>query len=194
MRYRGFVASVLMMALILCGCQSGETSAARKIADCYKRAESWQANVAVTVDLGEQTAEFLLGWDVGEEGSTITVLKPSEIAGICVGVSKDGQEIVYDEQVIALPRTDGTTAPMPTEALCVLYEYWRYGIQNSFAVEKQGDREVVSIDYVSGGDDNVEVQTTFDILTMYPITSEVYYDGERIIQCEFETFAFDKTN
>ncbi len=191
MKYRGLVASVLMMAVFLSGCQSGETSSARKIADCYKSATSWKSNVNMTVDLGDASADFLLGWDVKEEGSTITVLKPSEIAGVSVHVSSDGQEITYEDSVIALPRTDGTTAPMPTEALCVLYEQWRYGILDSSMAEKYGETEAISIDYRSGGDDKTSVHTTFDVATMYPITAEVYYDGVRVITCEFETFAFE---
>ncbi len=190
MKYRGLIASVLMMAVFLTGCRGGETSVSRKIADCYKSATSWKSNVNVTVDLGDASADFLLGWDVKEEGSTITVLKPSEIAGVAVYVSADGQELTYGDSVIALPRTDGTVAPMPTEALCVLYEQWRYGILDSSATEKYGDVEAVSIDYRSA-DDKTSVHTIFDTATMYPITAEVYYDGVRVINCEFETFAFE---
>ena len=67
MRYRGILASVLMMAMLLASCSRTTAETAQRIAQYYKALDSWQTNVEMTVDLGEETAVFVLAWDVSSE-------------------------------------------------------------------------------------------------------------------------------
>jgi len=189
MKYRGTFASVLMMAMLFVGCGANETHGAKKIAEYYKTVEGFAANVEMTVDLGDQTSAFRLAWDMSSNGSRITVLEPKEIAGIGVTVSPDGQTVTYEESALVLPRTDGTAAPMPTEALGVIYDCWRYGIHASESAETQNGRSLIRIDYRQVEEtDPTAVSAWFDE-TGAPVMAEVYYDGVRVIACTFEEFA-----
>ena len=190
MRYRGWIASVLMIALLLSSCASEEVSMARKVSQYYAGARSLQANVEMQVNLGEQISAFTLGWDMEADVCKITVLKPSEIAGLCVTITNDGQEITYEDAAIALPRTDGTTAPMPTEALYEIYSQWIGGVHTDTAQEKIGEKDCVRIHYTEQTEaGQTEVATWFCVETLVPQKAEVFYNGERVVSCTFLNFA-----
>jgi len=190
MRYRGICTSVLMMAMLFASCSSTSAAGAQRIAQYYETLDAWKANVAMTVDLGEQTAQFLLAWDVSPQENRITVLAPQEIAGLSVCASQDGQTLNYEDEAIVLPRSDGTIAPMPTEALMEIAGLWKYGIREAVHEEKDGEETFVCIDYGSAdGEVPITVSSKFHLPSMAPVTAEVYYDGVRMITCTFESFA-----
>ena len=188
MKYRGFISSVLMMATLLCGCTAAP-SAAKEIAQYYQSLTAWQANVSMTVDLGTQTAAFLLAWDVTPNDSRITVLEPSEIAGIGVMIAPDRQTLSYETASIALPRSDGTMAPMPLEALCAIEALWKYGVRTAEAMESRDGIQVIRIDCSSSDETQpLSITSWFDAAARSPVAAEVYYEGERLIACEFHAF------
>jgi len=189
MKYRGLIASVLMMAMLFGGCQA-DAAETKQIAEYYKNLDAWQTNVDLTVDLGTYTADFTLAWDVNESGSRFTVLAPTEIAGLGVTVSADGQKITYEDAAIVLPHSDGTQAPMPTEALSLIYDYWRYGIRAAETTLQQDARKLLCIDYQNAdGDTSLTVSSRFDTATLYPTDAEVFHNGVRVVACTFRDFA-----
>ena len=188
MKYRGILASVLMMAMLFGGC-SADTATAKRIAEYYESLTAWKSNVAMTVDLGDRTADFRLAWDVTNGESCITVLAPAEIAGLGIIVSADGQTVTYEDAAIALPCSDGTVAPMPTEALSAIHMFWKYGIRAAETMEKDGEQMLVRVDYQSADDtQKLSVTSWFDALALQPVRSEVFYDDVRVIACTFEDF------
>lgn len=110
---RKLTACVLMMTLLLSGCQAGSTGetpeeAALTLREEYQALAGWSAVVDVSVCYSEAVFDFTLDANWRREGETVlTITSPELVAGITARVAKGETVLEYDGAGLSLGLLDG---------------------------------------------------------------------------------------
>ena len=200
---RKLMSCVLMMTLLLAGCNaggSGEESPddlAAQIRGEYLSLSAWTATVSVTADYGERVYDFVLDVSWEKEGETVlTVVEPELIAGITARLKKDGAYLEYDGASLSTgPLTgEGMT---PLEAVPFLMEQLTSGYMARCDYETWDEQQVLRVDCRDPeGEEGTgsECALFFDPDTHDLLRAELSYDGAVVLTAEFTDFTKEMTS
>lgn len=175
---------VLVLLLCLSGCGKKEpTQEALDFRMRLMQAGMCSFTADVTADLGGKVYTFTMQAAYTLEQTTLTVLKPEEIAGISATVTKDGAKVQFDGVELDFGQmANGNVSPVSAPWLLVKCWVGEY----ISAAGADGDLERVT--YLSGyHDEELTVDTWFD-REGTPVHAEVVYDGVRCLNIEITDF------
>ena len=110
---RKALSCVLMMTLLLSGCQAGSAGetpedAALAVRDIYQSLAGWSADVDITAEVGEKVFDFTISAVWQREGeSVLTITAPELLAGITARIAEDETVLEYDGAGVSLGLLDG---------------------------------------------------------------------------------------
>jgi len=182
---RRWIQAALLTMLLLCmsSC-AGEMKTeeiAEKICLGYAEAQTVKTDVDVTADYGERVYVFTLACTVDDNGGTIEVKSPENIAGLTAKLSEDGSQLIYDGVAFDTgPLTDEGLSPV--EAVPQLIAAWRRGsISECYAEKNDGGRSIV----IQTPFGTAATQKTWFSEKGEPMRSEITYQGTTVLTCIF---------
>ena len=115
--------SILLIAVTLSGCNSGEKSVDKVIAlrSNLQRGESCSFDACVSADYGETLSYFELACKLdNQQNWGITVLQPENIAGITCKITAGNGKLTFDDKVVAFELiTDDQLTPISAPWLAI---------------------------------------------------------------------------
>lgn len=143
--------------------------------------------VHITASFPEREVKFTLDYDYLRDGDDrAAVVAPEEIAGIALSISDGGSRLEFDGANLEMGRLDagGLT---PVSAVPSLITVWTGGNISEAQSTKIFDRDAYLIISRTSADEGTrEYRTWFSKDDTLPLYAEIFSDGERVIQCEFE--------
>ncbi len=179
------LALMTALCLVFSACSRGVTADDRagEIQEEYSAGNDLTLTGNVTADYGEKIYEFRLKYTGNHTDCRVEILSPEELAGIAARLDQDGRTLEYDgcELSIGSVAGDGLS---PMECIPFMLHEWGHGYISGAAAEKLGGAETVAVTFDIG--ENETLVTWFEAETNLPVRSEIFFDGDMVISCEFE--------
>ncbi|MPM35577.1 hypothetical protein SDC9_82170 [bioreactor metagenome] len=189
----------LMTALCLLpsGCSTAgsrdkEDELALGIRTQYIAMNACAGQVALTADYGERVYEYVLSFSYEKDnGLTLTVVEPANLAGITAKVEDGSTTLQYDGVVLETGPLSGTGLS-PIDALPALLTYAKEGYIAECGMERLGEVSCLRIccrDPNAKLGEGEEGALWFDAGTHDLVRGEISSDGFVVVRCEFQEFS-----
>ena len=192
---RKALSCVLMIALLLSGCQAGGAGespeeAALALREEYQALSGWSASVDVSVCYSQAVYGFTLDARWQREGETVlTVTAPDLLAGITARIAKGETVLEYDGAGLSLGLLDGDGLT-PVSAVPALMEQIEKGYMAKCAWAGENGEYL----QISFRDPELEANTgtqfllTFHRASRALLSAEVSAAGETVLTAKFSNF------
>ena len=192
---RKLTACVLMMTLLLSGCQAGTAGetpedAALAVREEYKALAGWSAVVDVSVCYSETVYDFTLNAEWRREGETVlTVTAPELLSGITARIAKGETVLEYDGAGLSLGLLDGDGLT-PVSAVTAVMEQIEQGYMAkcAWAGENEENLQISFQDPEREPDTGTQFLLTFDRASQALLSAEVSTAGETVLTAKFSNF------
>jgi len=197
---RKALSCVLMMTLLLAGCQAGPAAetpeeAALALREEYQALSGWSATVDVSVCYSETVYDFTLDARWQREGETVlTVTAPELLSGITARVAQGETVLEYDGAGLSLGLLDGDGLT-PVSAVTAVMEQIEKGYMAKCAWSGEEERYL----QISFQDPELEANAgtqfllTFDRASHALLGAEVSVDGETVLTANLTNFTTEMT-
>jgi hypothetical protein len=146
-------------------------------------AEKISLSASVTADYGDRIYECKFKYaDAGGTGE-LTILEPSELAGLTATVSGGGVTLRYDGAALDTGELAGG-AVTPAGVIPALLEQWRSGYITESNLEKLGTADTLAL--ATELSETVAQRTWFDVKTGLPLRAELADGGRMVLAVTFE--------
>lgn len=188
---------VLSLIILLCGCNINQDNIEKstdKIKQTYSSLSDFETEIKFLCDSGQSILEYDCEFEYNKEyGQTLTIKNPDSLSGITInstGNSKDNINISYNDTVLDF----NMSAPFGTSPADFMPNLIANLINNEPAEiweESQSGQKLLVARYEDKTDDKpvTTLQVWLYKTSLLPAYSEVYTDGERVLQV-----FFNKTN
>ncbi len=180
-------AVLVVAALLLCGCTSGEGQMDRALnLRSLLLAKGARFSVALSADYGNAVQEFSMDCEVSSQGAvSFTVMKPESIAGISGTVDGSGGKLTFDSTVLSFElMADGQLSPV--SAPWVLMKTLRSGYLSSSVQEADHLRLAIDDSYEN---DALHLDIWLDVNDA-PVHAEIIWQGRRLMSMDVKDFTF----
>lgn len=180
--------SLVLVAFILCGCDSGEKYIQRGLQlreRLLAQPCSFVANI--TADYGDKIYTFALGCTTDTDGNvSFIVIAPESIAGIAGSIKTENGYFYFDEAVLAFPLlADGEVSPISAPWLMI--KSLRSGYLSSAGMD--GDLLQLTLNDTYEAD-ALQVDVWLDE-TNIPRSADVLWQGRSVLSLHIEDFTFE---
>lgn len=188
---------VLSLIILLCGCNINQDNIEKstdKIKQTYSSLSDFETEIKFLCDSGQSILEYDCEFEYNKEyGQTLTIKNPDSLSGITInstGNSKDNINISYNDTVLDF----NVSAPFGTSPADFMPNLIANLINNEpdeIWEESQSGQKLLVARYEDKTDDKpvTTLQVWLYKTSLLPAYSEVYTDGERVLQV-----FFNKTN
>lgn len=192
---RKLTACVLMMTLLLSGCQAGSAGetpeeAALALREEYQALAGWSAGVDVSVRYSETVYDFSMDARWSREGETVlTVTAPELVAGITARVAQGETVLEYDGAGLSLGLLDGSGLT-PVSAVTACMEQLEKGwmAKCAWAGESGQLLRITFRDPEREEGEGTQFLLTFDRASRALLSAEVSVEGETVLTAQITNF------
>lgn len=168
---------LLCLAVLLGGCGIDRAAERREgVAGELNARRDLRFTAALRAEYPDKTVRFRLSYAENDEGCSVKVLEPEEIAGICLALKPDGSQLRLEDLSLDTGPLD-RYGLSPVSALPTLAEALRSGHLESHWHE--GELEVWELSV----SDSLRVQVWLDA-NLVPQRAELISDGRVAVFCE----------
>jgi outer membrane lipoprotein-sorting protein len=187
----------MILALSLLGGCASQSDRSEELAlslrTSYLSLSHVSAQAEVTADYGDSVFTYEVQVEGNQLGGSLTVLQPEEVAGITVTWQEGETTLIYDGASVET----GSLSPdglSPTDGIPLLLEALRTGPITSATLENWDTEEllVITLDnpnYTESGTSWLTVWADAEDFTLR--RAEIAWEGETVIQMEFEEFSYE---
>lgn len=175
---------LLIFCLLLSGCGTG---ASKKQYEQFSQELSSQSSLSFTAQLRaeyeDKTVEFTLGYEMDENGQTVTVLAPELIAGVKARISAGKTALEFDSVSLDTGELDryGLT---PMSALPLLVDAMRSGhLDSCWQEDGKSVYQLILNDHLSAS-------VWFETESMTPVRAELMSEGRVTVCCEISEWTY----
>ncbi len=177
-----------MLMLLLTACGAGEEhDTVTQLQQQYAAVESATMEAEIVCHYGDEVRTYTLLCGYTPEKSTVTVLKPENIAGITAQVEDGTLTLSYDELSLDAG-TYSAAAVSPVVALPKLMEAAAWGYPGEQSEETVGERVCIRLGCDLSDEPGTMYTTWFDQETLLPLRSEIATDGELLFEITWLRF------
>lgn len=192
---RGFLAPMTLLLAALCACGGGtdDNDLVLSLREDFQNMDTWSGQAALTADYGQRVYDYSLTFTGSrEEGTSLTLTAPEEVAGI-TAVAKEGQTwLDYDGVRLETgPLDDSGLSPM--DALPALFSAMETETVAETGTEIDGEAEVLRLTLRDPDETPGEGRETilwFDKARKTLLRAELRSDGTTVVRCVFSAFAY----
>ena len=192
---RKALSCVLMIALLLSGCQAGGAGespeeAALALREEYQALSGWSASVDVSVCYSQAVYGFTLDARWQREGETVlTVTAPDLLAGITARIAKGETVLEYDGAGLSLGLLDGSGLT-PVSAVTAIMAQIEQGYMAKCAwAGENGELLQISFqDPEREPNTGTQFLLTFDRASQALLSAEVSTAGETVLTAQIKNF------
>ena len=179
---------LLLVAIMLCGCQSEQSSLspALKLRSAISESQGCSFTAKITADYGEEYYTFTVFCQYdAQDQLTFDVKEPETISGITGVVTGEKGEITFDGKALAFATlADGYLSPVSSP--WVMIHSLESGYLTSCGKDEQYYRVAVDDSYE---DDALHLDVWLDEGSM-PVRCEILYKGRRYLTIDVREFVF----
>lgn len=179
--------SVLLVAVILFGCGSGD--------ECMQRGLQLREKILsqncsfvsqVTADYGDEIYKFSLGCTADINGDiSFIVVSPESISGIAGTIKADSGYLTFEDEVLAFPLlADGEVSPV--SAPWLLMKALRSGYLTGAGMDGEELQLTINDSYEA---DALQVDVWLNEENQ-PVRADIRWQGRRVLSLAIERFAF----
>lgn len=179
------ISALLLFAIFTsCSANSGDVAS---ITEHMRKVSSATYVANITANFPSREVEFTLNYNYSKNGDDrISVLAPSDVAGVSLSVSQSTSTLEFDGAQLELGKLNDNGLS-PFSAISSLITTWVSGSYSEVDNTKIfGKDATLIISRVADGTNDIEYRTWFSKEEALPLYAEVFSDGRRVIQCEFE--------
>ena len=192
---RKLTACVLMMTLLLSGCQAGSAGetpeeAALALREEYQALAGWSAGVDVSVRYSETVYDFSMDARWSREGETVlTVTAPELVAGITARVAQGETVLEYDGAGLSLGLLDDSgLTPVSAVTACMEQIEKGWMAQCAWAGENGEYLQISFRDPEREANAGTQFLLTFDRAGHALLSAEASAQGETVLTAQFTNF------
>lgn len=176
----------LPVLLMFSSC-SGDFSEAEELTRRFSSVSSMDARVRITADFPSREAVYIIDYSYKKDGDdALTIRAPEDVAGVGAVISKGTARLTFDGAILETGKFSETEIS-PLSAVPTLISVWCGGnITEAECTKLSGKDTAFVITRISSDEGDTEYRTWFLRDNGAPLRSEIFLNGERIIQCEFE--------
>lgn len=197
---RKLLSCVLMMTLLLAGCQAvstGETpeEAALAVREEYQALAGWSAVVDVSVCYSEEVYDFTLDVQWRRDGeSVLTVTSPDLLSGITARIAQGETVLEYDGAGVSLGLLDGAGLT-PVSTVTGIMAQIEKGYMAKCAWAGEGDcyLQIAFQDPEQEDGAGTRFLLTFDRSSHVLLSAEVSVEGKTVLTAELSDFTVEMT-
>lgn len=190
MRKALLFAPMLLLLLTACGGEEKDPAAALQQEYAALSAATMEADVTCNYD--DEVRQYTLLCAYTPESSTVTVLSPSNLAGISATVSQGELRLSYED--ISLDAGSYSAAAIsPVAAMPKLMEAAARGYITEQSRETVGDRQCLRLACDLDSQKGTLYTTWFDEETLLPLHSEISVDGAVVYDVAWSRFEVTET-
>lgn len=146
-----------------------------------------ELSMSVTADHGGYTSKYRLKQTYSADAQTLTVLAPSELAGLSVTVREDGTVFEYAGAVIDTGILNFTELS-PLSVLPAVVRQWKEGVLGEASPETlDGVRAVSAVFDTAVSGTELVFRSWFTEDGLVPLKTEIYRENQMIMICRYET-------
>ncbi len=197
---RKALSCVLMMTLLLSGCQAGgagETpeEAALRVRDAFKEMTGWSAAVDVTAAVGDKVFDFSMDAQWRREGETVlTVTAPELLSGITARIAKGETVLEYDGAGVSLGLLDGDGRTAVSAVTGIMEQIDKgYMAKCAWAGEEEQLLQITYRDPEREPNTGTEYVLTFERESWALRSAEVSVAGETVLTAAVSNFTIEGT-
>ena len=197
---RKLTACVLMMTLLLSGCQAGTAGetpedAALAVREEYKALAGWSATVDVSVCYSETVYDFTLDARWQRKGETVlTVTAPDLLAGVTARIAEGETVLEYDGSGLSLGLLDGEGLT-PVSAVTALMEQIETGYMAKCAWAGDGEQylQISFQDPEQALNTGTQFLLVFDRNSHALLSAEASVEGVTVLSANLTNFTAEMT-
>ncbi len=185
-RFFLLILTIFSTLLFLLG-SCADASSSRAVTDKLQSINGADIVAEVTATYPDHAAEYTLSYSYIKDGDDkITVLSPDSIAGISVTILNGETALEFDGTHLETGKLDNSGLS-PLSCLPSLMSAWVGGnvAETANSSHDRADCTLV-ISRCTENNISLEYRTWFENSSHKPLYAEIYSDGRRVIQCEFE--------
>ena len=140
----------------------------------------------ITASFPSREASFVINYSHSPEGDRASVISPGEVAGVSYSVTDGGAHLEFDGAILEIGKLseDGLS---PFSCIGSLINAWKSGNFDEVVSSSMfGQDAFLAISRKTENETETEYRTWFSKEDFLPLYAEIFSDGNRIIQCEFE--------
>ena len=191
---------VLMMTLLLSGCQAGTAGetpedAALAVREEYKALAGWSATVDVSVCYSETVYDFTLDARWQRKGETVlTVTAPDLLAGVTARIAEGETVLEYDGSGLSLGLLDGDGLT-PVSAVTALMEQIETGYMAKCAWAGDGEQylQISFQDPEQALNTGTQFLLVFDRNSHALLSAEASVEGVTVLSANLTNFTAEMT-
>lgn len=183
--------SVLSALLLLAGCAAGGTAqdTAQQLQEEYRALSACDLTATVRCQTAEEVADYVLQCHWAAEGvSSVEILQPAELAGICAEFDAGELTLVYEDISLAAGAV-GDTGVSPAQVLPLLVEAVREGYVLEKGAESMAQENCLRLLFdTTLGDEKLQYAVWFGS-GHAPVQAEVMREGAVVFQISISDFS-----
>lgn len=186
MKKRILIVVLFAVILMFSSCSEGFDGAS----ECARRFSSvsaMDARVRIIADFPSREATYIVDYTYKKDGDdALTIRAPENVAGVGAVISKGSASLTFDGASLETGELS-KNGISPLSAIPSLISVWNGGNIAEAHYMNLGENETAFvITRISSPDGETEYRTWFLKDNCAPVRAEIFSDGRRIIQCEFE--------
>ena len=184
-RRRAILLGIAAAMLLATACGGG-TNITSDIQARYAGLKEFTATVDIAADYGDRVSHYTVVYEQTSPGeASISIERPSEIAGMTAHIKGGGSELHYDGLILETGPLAGT-ALTPIDAVPAMLAAWAVSRASDFSSTQYNGVKCWQLTFLSSAGENTIEQTAwFSADTLKPIRAETSADGRLVIACDF---------
>lgn len=192
---RKALSCVLMITLLLSGCQAGSAGetpeeAALALREEYQALAGWSATVDISVCYSEAVFDFTLDAQWQREGETVlTVTAPELVAGITARIAQGETVLEYDGAGLSLGLLDSSGLTPVSAVTAIMAQIEKgYMAKCAWAGEEEQYLQISYQDPELEANTGTQFLLTFDRASHALLSAEVSVAGETVLTAQISNF------
>ncbi len=175
----------LFIFIIFSSCKADE-DIKEELISSLSSITSAEYTAKITASFPTREAVFTINYSHTPDGDRASVLSPAEVAGVSYSVSDGGGCLEFDGAILEIGKlSDGGISPF--SCIGSLLTTWKSGSFDEISRSAMyGKNAFFTISRRTQDLTELEYRTWFSEDEFLPLYAEIFSDGDRIIQCEFE--------
>ena len=177
---------VFLVMLILVGCGNSNDDLQRAM-DIRAALQDKKVHFSaeITADYGDVCYTFAMDCDVEKDGSLdFTVTKPDTLSGIRGNISAVGGDLQFEDMILAFET-------MAEGRICPVSSPWvmMKALRSGFLIGCSTEEDLLRIAVEDSYEDNAMRLDIWVDGNGYPVASDIYWDGRRLLSLTITNFA-----
>ncbi len=177
--------SFLFVFILFSACRA-EDSARKNLVCSLSAIYDAEYTAKITANFPTRETSFTINYSYTPELSRASVISPEDVKGISYSVNGENASLEFDGAILEIGKlSEGGISPFS----CIgdLLNSWKVGDFSEVSRSSMyGKDALLAISRLTEEYGELEYRTWFSKDEFLPLYSEIFSDGARIIQCEFE--------